>query len=245
MIKQNNMKTKTIILFSFLLNIFLFSSCIFIGPSVKGNGEVVEERRNVENFDEIKTSRGMNVYLSQGNNKKVLVVADSNLMDAIETKVEDNTLVVTTSQNIRRSKSLKVFVTAPQINNIRSTAGSNVNSENQLKTDNLELNASAGSNIRLDVDAENLDVSATAGSNINLEGRSAIFTAKASAGSNIRAEDLTVKDCNARTNSGANIWIRVNSKFEGKASSGGNVFYSGNPESINSESSSGGNVIKN
>ncbi len=239
------MKSKFAILFTILLNALFFSSCIFIGPSVKGNGDVVEERREVGNFNEIKTSRGMNVYLSQGTNQKVLVEADSNLMDAIETKVDDSTLVITTSKNIRRSKSLKVFVTAPQINNIRTTAGSNVYSENQLKTEKLELTASAGSNMRLDVDANNMDVSATAGSNINIEGKSEVFTAKATSGSNIKAEDLTVEDCNARTTSGANIWIHVNSKLDGKASSGGNIFYSGNPKSVNSESSSGGNVRKN
>lgn len=216
-----------------------------MGPSIKGNGNVVEQNRNLGSFDEVKASRGMNVYITQGDIEKVVVEADENLLDAIETKIERNTLVVTTSKNIRKSTSKKVFVTVSEINGITSTAGSNVYSENQLKAKNLELSTSAGSNMRLDVDAGKLNVSASSGSNIKLEGHSKEFAGKASSGSNIKAEDLTVDECEARASSGANIWINVREKLDGHASSGGNIFYSGNPKSMNTESSSGGNVRKN
>ncbi|MBN1986429.1 MAG: DUF2807 domain-containing protein [Prolixibacteraceae bacterium] len=239
------MKSKIFSSLLVFITVLLFSSCIFMGPSIKGNGNVVEETRNVGSFDEIKATRGMNVYISQGEEIKVRVEADENLLDAIETKVEENTLVVSTSKNIRSSTSKKVYVTLSEVNSIKSTAGSNVYSENQIKAKSLDLAASAGSNMRLDVDVRRLNVSASAGSNIKLEGRSEEFVGKASAGSNIKAEDLIAGECEARASSGANIWIEVQNKLDGHASSGGNVFYSGNPQSINTENSSGGNVKKN
>jgi hypothetical protein len=239
------MKSKIFSSLLVFITVLLFSSCIFMGPSIKGNGNVVEETRNVGSFDEIKATRGMNVYISQGEEIKVRVEADENLLDAIETKVEQNTLVVSTSKNIRSSTSKKVYVTVSEVNSIKSTAGSNVYSENQIKAKSLDLAASAGSNMHLDVEVRRLNVSASAGSNIKLEGRSEVFVAKASAGSNIKAEDLITGECEARASSGANIWIEVQNKLDGHASSGGNVFYSGNPQSINTENSSGGNVKKN
>jgi hypothetical protein len=239
------MKSKIFSSLLVFITVLLFSSCIFMGPSIKGNGNVVEETRNVGSFDEIKATRGMNVYISQGEEIKVRVEADENLLDAIETKVEQNTLVVSTSKNIRSSTSKKVYVTVSEVNSIKSTAGSNVYSENQIKAKSLDLTASAGSNMHLDVEVRRLNVSASAGSNIKLEGRSEVFVAKASAGSNIKAEDLITGECEARASSGANIWIEVQNKLDGHASSGGNVFYSGNPQSINTENSSGGNVKKN
>ena len=238
------MKQKISILATFTFILFVFSSCIFSGPSLKGNGKVVEETRKTGDFDEIKVSRGMNVYISQGERTKVVVKADENLLDAIEIKVEGNTLKVTSNQNIRSATSKKVFVTTPKISKIKSTAGSNVYSETVIKSKNLDLSASAGSNLKLDVNVGVLDASVSAGANIKLEGQAESFTGKASSGSNLKAEDLTTENCTVNVSSGANIWVTTNNTFDAHASSGGNLFYYGNPKSTEIEKSSGGNIIK-
>jgi hypothetical protein len=137
-----------------------------------------------------------------------------------------------------------VYVTIPGISEIKSAAGSNVYSENTLETEALVIGTSSGSNMKLQVEAGELSVSSSSGSNVRLEGTAETFTGKASSGANIKAEDLRVTHCNATTSSGANLWISVGETFEGKASSGGNIYYSGNPKTVNLESSSGGNLIK-
>ena len=237
------MKQSVFIFATLFLSVF-FQSCLFIGPSVKGNGNVVEETRKAGPFEKISVSRGMNVYITQGESHRIVVKADENLLDAIETKIEDNTLKITTSENIRQSTSKKVYVTIPGISEIKSAAGSNVYSENTLETKALVIGTSSGSNMKLQVEAGELSVSSSSGSNVRLEGTAETFTGKASSGANIKAEDLRVTHCNATTSSGANLWISVGETFEGKASSGGNIYYSGNPKTVNLESSSGGNLIK-
>jgi uncharacterized protein YxeA len=238
------MKQKFSIYATFIFVLFVFSSCIFSGPSLKGNGNVVEETRKTGEFDEIKVSRGMNVYISQGKKTKVVVKADENLLDAIEIRVEGNTLKVTSNKNIRKATSKKVFVTAPNISKIRSTAGSNVYSETVIRSKNLDLSSSAGSNMKLEVNCEKIDVSTSAGSNIKLDGRTVTFKGKASSGSNLKAEGLTSENCSVSVSSGANIWITATGNFNGHASSGGNIFYYGNPKSTDIEKSSGGNIIE-
>jgi hypothetical protein len=244
-LKIMKMKQKLPILSSFILVLFVVSSCIFSGPSIKGNGNIKEETRNTGDFTEIKVSRGMNVYISQGEQTKVVVRADENLLDAIETDVKGDALNITVTKFIRNASTMKVFVTTPKLVAIKSSSGSNAFSETVLKGKEMKLSASAGSNIKLEINAGNTEVSASSGSNITLEGTTGSFTGKASAGSNIKAERLVSKKCEARVSSGANIWITANGDFSGRASSGGNVFYYGNPESTNIEKSSGGNVIKN
>ncbi len=238
------MKQKIQILATLIFSIILTTSCIYTGPSLKGNGNVVEETRKTRNFDEIKVTRGMNVYISQGDFTKVVVKADKNLLDVIETKVEGNTLKVTSTQNIRNATSKKVYITIPDISVIKSTAGSNVFSETELKSKSLELSSSAGSNMKLELNINDLDVSANAGSNIRLKGIARNFNGSATSGSNIKAEDLNAKNGIVKVSSGANFWISVKDDFEGHASSGGNIFYYGNPESTDIHKSSGGNIIK-
>lgn len=238
------MKQKFYFVTALAFVLLVSTSCIFIGPSVKGNGNVAEENRKVGPFEKISVSRGMNVYISQGEKPAILVKADENLLDVIETKLEDNTLKITTSENIRSATSKKVFVTVTKISGIKSTAGSNVFSETLLEQENLEVTSAAGSNIKLEVKADDLTVSASSGANIMLEGVAGTFSGKATSGANIKAEGLKTNKCFVRAGSGANVWVSVNDTFEGSAGSGGNVFYYGNPKSVDTQSSSGGNVIR-
>jgi hypothetical protein len=133
----------------------------------------------------------------------------------------------------------------PNIDLLKTTAGSNVFAEDTLNLKILEVKSTAGSNIKLVLNAQELNVSAVAGSNIFLNGTSESFTAKANSGSNVKAGDLRASNCDLKASSGANIWINVSKELTAKVSSGANVFYSGNPETTNIEKSSGANVIKN
>lgn len=239
------MKQKIQILTTFILSLIISTSCIYSGPSLKGNGNVVEENRKTESFEEIKISRGINVYISQGDYTKVRVKADENLLEAIEISVEGNTLKVTANRNIRSATVKKVFITAPHISLIKSSSGSNVFTETNLKSPELNISSSSGSNMKLEIITDNLDVSASSGSNIKLEGTARSILGKASSGSNIKAKQLNTRNSNIKVSSGANFWITVKNDFEGHASSGGNIFYAGNPESTDFNKSSGGNIIKN
>jgi len=235
---------KAAIFFTAIFISSILGSCIFTG-SIKGNGNVVEETRDLGEFSKISVSRGMNVYITQGTSTKVTVKADENLLKVIDTYVDDETLKVTCTKMIKNATSNKVYVTVPDIKYIKSTSGSNIFSEDSLKTGNLEIKSTAGSNIRLSIEAGELIISAAAGSNIFLNGMAKSVVVKASSGSNIKAGDLQTENCDAKVSSGANIWIKVQNGLTAKASSGGNLFYSGEPNPLNITKSSGGNIIKN
>lgn len=231
----------------FLTGIFLalgISSCIF-SPTIKGNGNVVEQERHLSDFDKIKASRGMNVYITQGTQTQVLVKADENLLEVIKTEVVGDVLEVKATSNIRNAKEKKVYVTLPEVELIKASAGSNVFSENEISSKNLEISASAGSNMHLSIKTQEASVSASAGSNISLEGEAENFYGKASAGANIKAGELKTSNTEAKVSAGANIWINTKSKLQASANSGGNVFYTGDPANTEINKSSGGNVIKN
>lgn len=238
------MKTKSSIFTSFIFLSILFTSCIYSGPSIRGNGNVTKETRNVDEFDEIEVSRGMNVYISQGETTKVVVNADENLIDAIETVVIGDVLEIRATKNIRSATTKKVFVTVPKITSVKTSSGSNVHSETLFDAKTIEFSSSSGSNLKFEVNAERINASTSSGSNITLSGKAGSFTGKASSGSNIFGEELSAKSCEAKASSGSNIWITVEGNFKGVASSGANVFYFGEPASTDIEKSSGGNVIK-
>lgn len=220
----------------------LLSSCWFLGPSVKGNGNVTEEIRQVDHFDRIKVSRGMNVYITQGSPAKVVVIADNNLHEVIETEVEGGVLKVTISEKIRWAKEKKLMVTAEELSGVETTSGANVWSQNQILSENLELKASSGANLTMEINAKFLSADCSSGANIILSGVAKEAELETSSGANLKGEELKAYQCKMRASSGGNVSSTVVEKLDASASSGGNIVYFGEPTSTDINTSSGGNI---
>lgn len=223
---------------------FIFSSCLFMGPSVRGDGDVVEEVRNVGSFTGVRVTSGMNVHFVQGEETKVVVVADKNLQELIETTVSGGTLEIKALASIWNATSKKVIVTTPGVQEIQGTAGSNIYTDGRMFVDKLTLKASAGSNLKMELEGQTVEVSVSSGANVFLEGKANNLTVRTSSGANLKAEQFHAEISDIKVSSGANVWITTMKDLTAHASSGGNVFYYGSPDRANTSSSSGGNVTK-
>jgi len=226
----------------FVVLSIVLSSCWFLGPSIKGNGDVKESVRQVGEFDKIKVTRGMNVYITQGSPAKVVVIADSNLHDVIETEVRGGVLEISVKENIRWAKEKKVMVTVDKLLGVETNSGANAWSQSQIMSENLKLNASSGANLTMEVNAKSLSAECSSGANIHLSGLAKEAELDASSGANLKGEALKADDCKMGASSGGNVSATVVVKLDAKASSGGNVVYYGEPTSTNVNSSSGGNI---
>ena len=220
----------------------LVSSCWFLGPSIKGNRNVTEEIRQVGEFDQIKVSRGMNVYITQGSPAKVVVIADNNLHEVIETTVEGQVLIITTKENIGSAKEKKVMVTVDKLSGVAATSGANVWSQSSIISDDLKLHANSGANVTLEVNAKILNADCSSGANIKLSGLAKEAELETSSGANLKGEALKADQCSMRASSGGNVSSTVIEKLDAKASSGGSVVYYGEPKSTDVNTSSGGSI---
>ena len=85
----------------------LSSSCMLdmnFGSGVKGNGDIVEETREVtEDFTAVTASEGLDVFVTQGSDFKIRVEADENVIDLIGTDIRDGKLKVHAIENIGRA----------------------------------------------------------------------------------------------------------------------------------------------
>ena len=224
-----------------VLNI-LFSSCWFLGPSIKGDGNVTEKIRQLDSFDQIKVSRGMDVFITQGSPALVKVIADSNLHEVIETVVEGGVLKVTVKENIRWAKEKKVMITIEKLSGVAVSSGAGVWSQSQILSENLKLQSSSGGNLTMDVNAKLLSADCSSGANMKLSGLAKEAELETSSGGNLKGVDLKADQCTMGASSGGNVSSTVLEKLDAKASSGGNIVYYGDPKSTSVNSSSGGNI---
>ena len=229
---------------------FLLVALIGINAAVFAGEKERTEDRNVRNFDAVKVSAGIDLYISMGNDESVRVVADDDIIEDVKTEVRGGTLHVYMKNNNSlfnifnwgRSTSRKVYVTARELKSIQASSGSDVKSKNTLKGESLKVESSSGSDVNLDVVYKEVTLSSSSGSDARLSGRAKYFTASSSSGSDINARDLEAQICKVNVSSGADATVTATEELHANASSGADVRYYGNPKVVDIDESSGGDV---
>jgi hypothetical protein len=230
-----------------VLNLFVIStlmlitSCYFAGNL----GPMTDEERNVPDFDRLKVSSGIDVKLSQGNRHQVIIRANEDIIDDVESEVVNGTLKLNVDRNwFRGGASVKAEITFVELNSIDVSAGSDVESEGLLNFEDLEIEASAGSDLRLNLEAYEVKLRTSSGSDANLKGAATYFEARASSGSDISAYDFEVENAVLECSSGSDVKANVSRTMKVKASSGSDIHYRGDPDLLEVNTSSGADLTK-
>lgn len=233
------MLTLTRIIVSTLASLLLLSCQI-----EQGSAKVVAQTRQIaEPFDKISVSDGIDVILTQSPTTSVSVEADDNLIDHIRTTVVGGTLhIEIKKRGLIDFTEKNVRVHLPLVNDISASAGSDVKSTNEFRSETLDLSASAGSDITFTTSADRITAKSSSGSEIELSGMALYFDAHASSGSSIEASRLLCNEISASASSGSGIEVHPIKELRARASSGASVDYYKNPERISQNTSSGGSV---
>ncbi len=101
-----------------LLSTLFLGACSFL--TVQGPGNIVRESRDVNNFNNISLLGTGNINISQGYEESLTIETDDNLMEFIETKVEDGALDIDTSDGVilKPSKGIDYNICVKDINRI-------------------------------------------------------------------------------------------------------------------------------
>lgn len=210
-----------------------------------GNGNVTTQERSVDqDFDKVRGSSGIDVYLTEGSENKIVVEADENLLEFIETNVSNGKLIIRSSKNIGRSKAKKVHVTYIKLSSIEASSGADVIGKSVIKNETINLDCSSGADLEVEVFAKELYAESSSGADLDVSGKASTIYANASSGSEINAKNLNTITCNAKASSGADITVTVKDKINAKASSGGDVRYYGDPVSVTKKGGKSGNIRK-
>jgi hypothetical protein len=96
-----------------MVSVLALSGC---EEGIDGNGERASETRNVASFVKVKSDTELDVEVVQGDRQKVEVELDSNLLDLVQTRVDDATLYITTVSHLGETlDGPHVRVTVPEL----------------------------------------------------------------------------------------------------------------------------------
>lgn len=225
------------------------------------------EARNVGDFSGIQVSTGVNVVFKQEKPASVKVIADSDKLQYIITKVENGILrIYIDNKGIRNLKfrNLSVNVSSPKMSSIDVSSGSNLTVVNAIQENNMKIDASSGANVtgdfkisgatdisvssganvRAGITTGKISVKSSSGSSTNLSGSAESGTIDISSGAVCKADDLKLTSLETEATSGGNLSVNVSGKLKVRASSGGLVKYKGRPEIESNISKTSGGTLR-
>jgi len=232
-----------------ILSLLSLSSFAQPWETVKGNGQVKKENREVSAFTSLTVGGAMDVQIAYGNSNSISVEADENLLPYIETSVENGKLTIKSKKNINlKTKSkMVVHVSMTKIVSIQQSGSGNITGNGAFTNDGkTNISMSGSGNIQLGFDSfKDLDLSIAGSGNMDLKsGTTNNIEAKISGSGNIDCLSISSSNVSLKISGSGNVKVFANNSIDAKISGSGNIFYKGNATNIISKVSGSGKVIK-
>jgi hypothetical protein len=226
--------------------LLLMSSCHFVGGKrVRGNGKTATEQRNTSGFTTVETHGSIDIIVSQGA-YKIQVESDENLLQYIETQVENGRLLVHFKDGLwlTHYNSAKVYVTAPVLTGFETHGSGNISSEGKISDNGkMKMIISGSGDIKLDADCPDIETETHGSGNITLAGESKNISSKIFGSGNVRAGNLKAEDVKVAVHGSGDTDVFASVSLEVKVFGSGDVRYKGSPK-INTEIHGSGSVRK-
>lgn len=212
--------------------------------SVRGNGNVIKKERSGSDFDGVRVSSGIDVYLKQGDKESIVVEADENLHEYIITEIKGDVLNVYSDVNIRDAEMKRVYVTMKNITSLKTSSAGDLIGETPIKTDNIEIGASSAGDIKAEIYARHAEIDISSSGDITLTGEADIMNVSLSSAGDLSAFGFKTKEADVSVSSAGNAEVFVTQTLKARASSAGDIMYKGDPKNVDAHSSSAGGIHK-
>ncbi|KQC00037.1 hypothetical protein AQF98_14385 [Pedobacter sp. Hv1] len=222
-------------------------SLFIIGLSITNVNAQNSKNVGVKNFNSIAVRSGIDLYLTQGTSETLTIKGDADLIKDVIVEQNGADVTIRYKEGVNwgrlfKNQSIKVYVNYKNLKGLTASGGSDVYTENTLKTDLLNVRASGGSDVKLTLACKDLNLEISGGSDANLSGSGENMTLTASGGSDVDAYGYTVNYAKVNVSGGSDANIFVNKGLEAGASGGSDVSYKGNASLKKTTSSKSGDI---
>lgn len=207
-------------LFFLILASLTLISCRITG--VKGNGDLISEIREFDEFENIDVSGNFEVIIEVGEEQNVEIVAESNLLKYIKTKVKKETLFINSRKNLRPRKDLKIIVKVEDLYSIEC-AGVN------------EICAKG-------IDSDEFYIDLSGAGSINISGTTAMLRIDVSGAADLMAKNLITENISIDVSGAANAEVYASNSCIAEVSGAGFIELYGDATDVNMDISGAGSI---
>ncbi len=215
----------------------------------ESTGATISETRNLEAFNKLEIFNNVSVNIHRSNDYKVVVHCGSQLVDGIRTEIDNQRLLIS---NVNRCNWMRnpgnefiVDVYAPELTEIVYRSAGDIKCIDTIRTNQFlgeSWDGTGTMDLLLDCNETYLKIH-TGPADINARGETDLSFVYNTGNGYIRAGDLKSINAIAVSKSTGDCYIHCSSTLNAKIQYQGDVFYAGQPTSIQKEITGSGNLI--
>ena len=212
---------------------------------VRGSGHSGTREFDIAGFTGVDAGFGFDVTITQGEQYRVSVTADDNLLSRLEVELHGDTLGLGAELPLplRWTRAPRAEIVMPSLEGLELSGGAKATVAGFSSDADLRLDFSGGSRADGDVSAGDVTAEMSGGSRATLRGQGLVLRAGLSGGSRIDFSDFPVQQASIDASGGSQANVNVIELLEYDLSGGSRVNYRGQPEIGRSETSGGSRAV--
>ena len=215
---------------------------------VKGNGNMTIKNISTSDYDQIAVSGFFEVVLVTGEEGKITLEAEDNLVEYIIIKVENNTLKINVENEVwlNPSRGHKVLITVPfeSLTAVSLSGSGAVRSKNKIKAAEFKSTLSGSGDIHLDIDAKEVIGEVTGSGDMVLKGQSEGFTCTVTGSGDLNATGLESAIVSAKVTGSGDCSVYCTESLEARVTGSGDINYYGDPKKKDTKVTGSGDISK-
>jgi hypothetical protein len=203
------------------------------------------EQRNLTGFTGVETHGSIDIIASQGN-YNIKIEADQNLLQYVETNIENGRLIVRFKDGISlmHFNGAKVYATAPELNAFETHGSGNISSQGKISDKNkIDIAISGSGDIQLELDCPEIKTGTHGSGNITLSGETKNLSSRTSGSGNVKAANLKAESVKVSIHGSGDTEVFASESLAADISGSGDVHYKGAPK-VNTSVHGSGSVTK-
>jgi hypothetical protein len=203
-----------------------------------------DETRDVSNFSGLASSGSYSVYVKIGVKESLRLEGDEDLISKTETVVEDGILHIRTKKEFQNRgmnfKSVKVYVTAKELNTLVVSGSGSIKVEDRLKADDFTATVSGSGSIdAAGISANALTAKVSGSGSLETSGTAKEATVRVSGSGSFNGKNFRTDVADVQVSGSGDVYIQAENTLDGRLSGSGKIYYSGNPKVTEKKSGSG------
>ncbi len=215
---------------------FLVLTLMFFITAAQAQNDIVVDpnasaRALVGNFNTIKVSSGIDIYLSQSDKISAAVSAtDASSKEGIKTVVENGVLSIYYDGDkgwSKKNKKLRAYISFVDLKKIDAAGACDVAIVGLLTTESLDLKMSGACDFNGAVKVNTLNINLSGASDIRVSGTANTVNIISSGASDVKGFSLITDVCTVKVSGASDVNITVNKELTANATGASDVNYKG------------------
>lgn len=221
------MKTKYQILS--LITILLLAGCAQL--TITGSGNIVTQGETITGFDRVSAKHSFEVSISQGEDYKVVISVDDNIVEHLDVRKDGSTLKIGLELNRFYSiinATMRAEVVMPELSAVELLGASSAAITGFASSNDFEANLESGT-LRGDIEAGDTNFDLSGSSDVSISGSGGDLKIDSSGSSVVDLSDFHAENADLNLSGSSTVTVNVSGTLDVSSSGSSNVYYLGNP----------------